>query len=149
MSLSNSNEKDEPAHFRPRIKVIHELDAQEIQTVNEQMVREIFRMAGRKPADHAGCFQACVQMVKDTDVIRATDFKKWEQHPRIQAGLDKLELAEKTEIRGAIWMINAPVAVAAAAALNLPLMGFLNGGRLICAFDKNKLWGWVGCAIDF
>lgn len=149
MSLSSLSEEDEPEYFRPHFRTVYRLDLQEVQTINEQMVREIFRMAGRRPTDHAGCFQACIQMVNDTSVIHATDFKKWEGNPRIQAGLDKLELAERSQIWGAIWMINAPVAVATAAALNLPRIRIPKDSRLINAFDKKNLWAWIGHAIDF
>lgn len=137
---------------------VQELDEREIQTVSRQMTCEIFRLAGRNPTDHASCFHACVQMVNDTDVIQGTNFKEWEKHSYVQVGLDNLQSAQGPDDRydpedpdspGTVWMMNAPVAVAAAAALNLPRIRIQKDSRLICAFNKSELWGWIGGAIDF
>ncbi|KAM6519513.1 hypothetical protein FALCPG4_013141 [Fusarium falciforme] len=154
MTSSSSSEGDEPTNSRKNLVTVHELDGRELQTINTQMTREIFRLAGRNPTDHASCFHACVQMVNDTDVIHATDFKEWEKHSYVQVGLDNLQSAQGPDDRydpenPAVWMMNAPVAVAAAAALNLPRIHIQKDSRLICAFNKSELWGWIGGAIDF
>ncbi|RMJ13844.1 hypothetical protein CDV36_006508 [Fusarium kuroshium] len=158
MSSSSSSEDDESGDSREDLITVYDLTRREIGTVNDQMTREIFRLAGRNPTDHASCFQACVQMVNNTDVIHATDFKEWEKHQYVQTGLDSLQSAQWPEhqynpddpdIRGTVWMMNAPVAVAAAAALNLPHIHIQKDSRLICAFNKSELWGWIGAAIDF
>ncbi|UPK94512.1 hypothetical protein LCI18_005447 [Fusarium solani-melongenae] len=146
MSSISSSEEDEPPNSRENLMTVHELDEEELETVNRQTTHEIFRLTGRDPMDHACCFHACVQMVNDTDVIHATDFKEWEKH---SYGLDEEYDPEGPDILGTVWMMNAPVAVAAAAALNLPRIHIQKDSRLICAFNKSELWGWIGAAIDF
>lgn len=151
-SSSSSSEEDGPVNSNRNFITVHDLDEVEIETVNSQMTREIFKLAGRNPTDHENCFDACVQMVKDTDVIHATDFKEWEKHRYVQAGLDSLQTAqgpEDPDISESVWVMNAPVAVAAAATLNLPRIHIQKDSRLICAFDKSELWGWIGGAIDY
>ncbi|KAJ3461637.1 hypothetical protein MRS44_010190 [Fusarium solani] len=152
MPPNNSGDEDEPPYLDPGPITVDEICGADIEIVINQMVCEIFKLAGRNPADHSGCFQACVQMVKDTDVIHATDFKEWEKHEYIQTGLDNLDRAER--IAGSakpvtFWMINAPLAVAAAAAINQPHIRIQDDSRFICTFNENDLWDWVGCAIDF
>ncbi|KAI8662564.1 hypothetical protein NCS56_01060400 [Fusarium sp. Ph1] len=149
MALNSSNDEDEHLRMAAGRIAVSELNGREIRAVNDQMVSEIFRLAGRSPMDHVDCFQACVRMVRDTDVIRAADFKDWEKRPHVKAGLDSLELANRRDGPAAIWMINAPVAVTAAAALNLLRIHIQEDSRLIRAFNKNNLWGWVGSSIDF
>ncbi|RSL71125.1 hypothetical protein CEP54_001428 [Fusarium duplospermum] len=149
MVLSTSNDEGEHLGMIAGRIAVSELNEQEITAIDDQMVREIFRLAGRNPMDHANCFQACVQTVRDTDVIHATDFKDWEKHPRVKNTLDNLESANRRDGPATIWMINAPVAVAAAAAVNLLRIHIQEDSRLIRAFNKNNLWGWIGSAIDF
>lgn len=152
MPPNNLGDDDEPLHLDQGPISVDELCGADIEIVINQMVCEIFKLAGRNPADHPGCFQACVQMVKDTDVIHATDFKEWEKHEYIQTGLDNLDRAERTGGSAkpvTFWMINAPLAVAAAAAINQPQIRIQDDSRFICTFNEDDLWDWVGCAIDF
>ncbi|RSL63704.1 hypothetical protein CEP53_004325 [Fusarium sp. AF-6] len=149
MALSSSNDEGEHLGLTAARITVSELNGENIAAVNDQMVREIFRLAGRNPMDHVNCFQACVQMVRDTGVIYAADFKEWEKHPSVRTGLNNLESANKRDGPATIWMINAPVAVAAAAAVNLLRIHIQEDSRLILAFNKNNLWGWIGFAIDF
>ncbi|KAJ3521357.1 hypothetical protein NM208_g13326 [Fusarium decemcellulare] len=127
---------------------VDELDSGMTDLVNTQMVTEVFRLAGRNSKDHEKCFEACVQMVDDTDVILAISFRAWEKHPAIQVTLDALEEVNPTE-GPSVWMPKAPVAVAAVAALNAPQIRLENGSRLMDHFNDNSLWDWVGAAIDF
>ncbi|KAI8715422.1 hypothetical protein NCS52_01049800 [Fusarium sp. LHS14.1] len=149
---NSGDDDDEPSNLDPVPMTVDEICGADIEIVINQMVCEIFKLAGRNPENHSGCFQACVQMVKDTDVIHATDFKEWEKHEYIQTGLDNLDRAERTAGSAkpvTFWMTNAPLAVAAAAAINQPHIRVQDDSRFICTFNENNLWDWVGCAIDF
>ncbi|EEU43028.1 uncharacterized protein NECHADRAFT_83739 [Fusarium vanettenii 77-13-4] len=152
MSSSGSSD-DEEQRFDQMLGNIEvdDLHEADIEAIINQMVCEVFRPAGRNPTDHSTCFQACVDMVKDTDVIHATNFREWEKHRYVLAGLFALRsvaLAARPANPVEFWMINAPVAVAAAAALSLPRMQIQKDSPLINTFNESNLWDWVGCAID-
>ncbi|KAK7428900.1 hypothetical protein QQZ08_004514 [Neonectria magnoliae] len=69
-----------------------------------------------------------------------------EKQEVIQSKLNELEFM-KTHAPG-LWMIDAPVAVAAAVAINYRQVVIPENSRFISVLKEGKLWGLIGIAID-
>ncbi|KAF4944889.1 hypothetical protein FSARC_14549, partial [Fusarium sarcochroum] len=126
------------------------LSAVVIRRIYNQMVSEIFKLAGRDPHDHPECFAACVLKVDSTEVIRASDFTTWGNHPLLAGELDQFNRANKAGRSNVFYMIPATTAVTIAAVLNQKYINVdsCDISSAMNLFSKSNVWAYLGTAID-
>ncbi|KAM0197057.1 hypothetical protein ACHAPI_005278 [Fusarium lateritium] len=128
----------------------HPLPPSTIHRIQDQMVSEIFKLAGRDPKQHTACFAACVKLTETTKVVYATDMSTWVKDNPISIAkvLNDFKNADRTAKTSNICMISATPAVAIAAALNQQHIYVDEKVNQCVTKEFSKIWAYLGLAID-
>ncbi|SPJ71819.1 uncharacterized protein FTOL_01547 [Fusarium torulosum] len=121
-----------------------------IHRIQDQMVSEIFKLAGRDPKQHAACFAACVKLTETTKVVHATDMSSWLNDNTIPIAkvLDDFKNTDRAAKTSNICMISATTAVTIAVALNQQHIYVDEKVNQHITKEFSKIWAYLGIAID-
>jgi hypothetical protein len=128
----------------------HPLSPSTIHRIQDQMVGEIFKLAGRDPKQHAACFAACVTLTETTKVVYATDMSTWLNDNPISIAkvLDDFKNSDRAAKASNICMISATTAVTIAAFLNQQHVYVDEKVNQHVTKEFSKIWAYLGIAID-